>query len=1267
MAITQTNNPVKICNVEIKKKQPNKQRVQKYCIQAGNYYRRKNNDGSASWYFLLGGQNNKNINEIQNNITNSSTYRNIGHSYVLKGKLHKAKKLYSRFLKNSSVPWADKIVQANYKLLNKLYPAKKRNLKQGLELWNKIYAPLINVNKLNNNFKKEKKEKKYKKAIKYLTQIIALQKKYQNQDNISIRDNLYHLGVIYSYDKQYKKSLNTLLKVKNTHQENAYNKKDYSDLLLWIANNYEKLYQYDKAIKYREESLKIKTKILGEDHISLTKGYSHLGRLYFKIASYPNALKLYQKAMAITKKSNNKNDIKTAESYNSIGLIYKRMGNYQESLKYYRKALTIIKKIVGNKHINTAIGYNNLAMLYEQTGEYAEALKYAKKALAIKEKILNIKDPSLHTAYSNLGTLYKALGEYRKSLKYYTKALTIQIDVFGGDHVDTATSYGQIGMLYDIMGNYKDALQYTQKALTITKRIMGEYSPSTVTSYGNLAYVYYDIGNFPMALKYHKKALTSTEKVLGKEHIETAKSCNNVGFIYYNMGDYDMALEHYQKTLSIKEKVLGAKHISTAISYNNIGSLYHKIKMYSKALEYYQKALTVREEILGKLHTATAESYNNMGAISKDMKHYSKALNYYQNALSIQKKVLPKEHPSLATTYNNLGLLYQASSKPLKALEYLHKALAIREKILGNKHFLTALSYNSLSSTYYSTHNYPKSYHYARLAFDNFLFNREKVFTILDAKQKEKYLTSTAGYISSLLLSTYQYIYQLNKDNNTQEIRNILNSGANAWLNYKGSIFDSENTIAMLYSSTKDKKIKAKIDDLVSSKRYLAKLYQSLPKPKERESWKNNIKKTEEKIARLTNEISSKATSFKEQQRLKSITYKDITSHLKKDELYIDYAKVGKYYYLFSLDKKDTISFTQISYKNTRKIDNLVKIFREDIDTILKGKNLTDEKLKRLTESSKEKLFQLYKLVIKQPLAKQLKTKNSLIISPDGGLKLLPFETLFNKENSKYLIEEKEIRYIPSGKELVRLYKYSKDKVNKKQSAVIFANPNFDTKITSASKEEIAITPNTSRSGIIKSLFRMRFSPLPGTKAEAEAIKETLKKNTVSEYQESKATESTLMKVKEPKILHIATHGFFINDTTIPNPMLKSGIALAGANASVIKGKSDGVVTALKLSGLDLKGTELVVLSACETGVVDINATDSVSGLSKAFIQAGAKNIVMSLWSVDDEATKELMISFYQEMKENKNYAKALKAAKLKMIAQGRHPFYWAAFVVSGL
>jgi len=1180
----QGNEAVNICNKEIKKKRPNKQRVQKYCTQAGRYYERKSNDSFASWYYLLGGQNDKNINEIRKATNSISSYRNIGHSYALTGKMNKAKNFYTLYLAKSNIPRADIAIQTNYKLLYKLYPHKKENIIKGLAVWNTLYAPLRSANSLYGNFLKAKKAKHYKEAIQYLTRIITLQEKYQKKDNVGIRDNLYHLGVIYSYDKQYEKSLEALQKTENIYDKVSKKDKNYSDLLVWIANDHQKLHDNKKAIEYRKKSLNITIKLLGKEHTSLAHKYNNLGVLYNEEGEYSKALDCHKKALVITKKAYGENHISTAACYANMGLIYKKTRDYPNALKYQEKALAIQKKVLGEKHPDTAISYNNLAMLYQKTEAYHKALSYARKALEIKEKILGDKHPSRVGGYTNLAGIYKAIGNYPKALKYYQKALTINIEIFGEKHPDTAKSYGNLGMFYDAIGDYQKALKYVQKALSVTEKILGEKHSSTLTSYSNLGFVYFHMGNYSQSLKYHQKASLLTEKMLGKKHPDTAASYNNIAFLYYHMGKYSKALEYNKKTLLSKEKTLGKKHTSTAISYNNLGGLYLKTGDYPKALKYCKKALDIREEVFGTNHMSTAESYNNLGRV-----------------------------------YAVMG-------------------------------------------------NYNKAHHYAQQAFNIFLANRDKVFNALDSKQKEKYLTANTQYVDLLLSTTYRYITQLKKEKQTKEAQQILPSGTNAWLNYKGSIFDSENAIAMLYASTKDQKLKVKIDDLVSSKRYMAKLYQSLPKPKERETWKKNIKNTEEKIAKLTNQISSKASSFKEQQGLKSISYKDVTSHLKQNELYIDYAKAGGYYYLFSLDHKENITFIQIDKKSTKKIDNLVKVFRNDVNTILNSKDITDEKLKALTESSKEKLSKLYELVIKNPLGDTIKNKTSIIISSDGALRLLPFEALFDKENNQYFIEEKEIRYIPSGKELVRLYKYSKNKVSKAQkNTIIFANPNFDTKIVSVSKEEIAITPNTSRAGIIKSLFRMRFAALPGTKAEAKAIKATLNKNSVSEYQQNKATESTLMTIKEPKILHIATHGFFINDNTIPNPMLKSGIALAGANASVIKGKSDGVVTALKLSGLNLKGTDLVVLSACETGVVDINSTDSVSGLSKAFIQAGAKDIVMSLWSVDDEATKELMTSFYQEMKENKNYAKALKAAKLKMIEEGRHPFYWGAFVVSGL
>jgi CHAT domain-containing protein len=532
-------------------------------------------------------------------------------------------------------------------------------------------------------------------------------------------------------------------------------------------------------------------------------------------------------------------------------------------------------------------------------------------------------------------------------------------------------------------------------------------------------------------------------------------------------------------------------------------------------------------------------------------------------------------------------------------------------------------------------------------------------FIVLNANQKNTYLQANFMRINSLLYIALTYLNSLKKSNKQRQF--ILQSTINSWLNYKGSVFDSENTISILYVNTQDKALKEKMDTLINYKRILAKLYQTLPQNNDYKSWQEKIKNIENKITELTTSIASKAESFKEQEGLKSISYTDISTNLKENELYIDYAKGGEFYYIFTLDKYNNISFYQIDVKKSQTIEQLIASFREDIQKLIGSKGT-------LSIHSKEKLSALYQLLIQEPLSKELKQYSNLIISPDGALRLLPFEALYDTKAQKYLIESKEIRYIPSGKELVRLYKYASKSSNPTPNAAIISNPNFDYVNTANKSVDIGVTPNTNQVNIVKSLFKMHFTPLLGTKIEAENITKILKPTTtITNYQEDRANETNLMRLLSPNILHIATHGFFINDANVPNPMLKSGIALSGANESAKSKEGEGIVTALKLSGLKLKSTDLVVLSACETGVVDINDTDSVSGLGKAFIQAGAKDIVMSLWSVDDNATKDLMIDFYQGIQHNSNYAKALKEAKLKMITQGKHPFFWAGFVLSGL
>jgi len=809
---------------------------------------------------------------------------------------------------------------------------------------------------------------------------------------------------------------------------------------------------------------------------------------------------------------------------------------------------------------------------------------------------------------------------------------------FGGQHPDTAKSYNDIGINYEDMGNYPKALEYHLKALAIREKILSKQHPDTAESYNNIGRIYGGMGNYPEALKYLRKAFGIQEKILGKQHPNTATSYNNIGKIYDAMGDYSKALEYELKSLVIREKILGKKHPDTATSYNNIGKIYDAMGDYSKALEYELKSLVIREKILGKKHPDTATSYNNIGKIYGAMGDYSKALEYESKSLAIREKVLGKQHPDTALSYNNIGKIYGVMDDHSKALEYQLKSLVIREEVLGKQHPHTAISYNNIGSTYNDMGDHSKAYQYTQKAFAIFLQQRHNNFFVLDTSQKKQYLSANERMIDNLLHYTNKYQQTLLKNRTPQQAIQLVQTTLNDWLAYKGSILDSENRLVSFAKTSKDPAIQQKYQQLVTLKQSYSTLNQSYPSEKQQEAWKQQLKQHKTQIAALERDITQTDPRFKDKKALQKITSKAIANGLNEKELYIDYGRTGSSYYLFTIDHDNRISFTAFSKKDSKTIDQQIALFTDDIDAIITDNKKSND----LRKGSQAILGQLFQLLIPPTLATKIANKDRLIISPDRALHLLPFGALYNQSNKQYLVQQKDIRYIANGKEFVRLsHQQQQSQTIKNNKVVIFANPDFGE--------------------------GMAFAPLPGTKIEAEAIIDILESSSNIRYYSGKnASEANLLSIHQPAILHIATTGFFNADT--PNSILQSGLILAGANASIARGRGEGIVTALDLSGLDLKGTELVVLSACDTGKIDPSHTNGVSGLTKAFMQAGSKLVIVSLWQIADKETAELMQTFYQKSKDNgSQYASALKHSKLVMIKKGLHPYYWAGFVLHGL
>jgi len=312
-----------------------------------------------------------------------------------------------------------------------------------------------------------------------------------------------------------------------------------------------------------------------------------------------------------------------------------------------------------------------------------------------------------------------------------------------------------------------------------------------------------------------------------------------------------------------------------------------------------------------------------------------------------------------------------------------------------------------------------------------------------------------------------------------------------------------------------------------------------------------------------------------------------------------------------------------------------------------------------------------------EKIGAKLGTSTKVYFSPDGVFHNINLNTLYNPKTKKYLLEEKDIRMVTSTKDLVNPSPAEEE--NKLAELVGF--PNYY-----ASGPTASITTSDRKSPQMSYGLRLEsvgtLAELPGTKTEVDKIAGVLEGKgwEVKNYTGGSALEQTIKESYKPRVLHIATHGFFQPDSTKgSNPLLRSGLMLTGAG-STLKGEKnesgeDGILTAYEAMNLNLDNTDLVVLSACETGLGEIKNGEGVYGLQRAFKVAGARSIIMSLWKVDDEATQELMVSFYKKWLENstdssklsvRSKRQAFLAAQKELKAKYPNPYYWGAFVMVG-
>ena len=620
----------------------------------------------------------------------------------------------------------------------------------------------------------------------------------------------------------------------------------------------------------------------------------------------------------------------------------------------------------------------------------------------------------------------------------------------------------------------------------------------------------------------------------------------------------------------------------------------------------------------------------------------------YLRSLAILEKVLGKEHPNVAASLNNLALLSWSQGDITRATDFLTRGLEIEEK------------------------------------------NLQLIYAVGSEQRKQNYAQTFTGSSNAMITLALQQ-----PKNPT-----LAKLAATTVLRRKGRVLDAmTDTVQILRSQLEDNpETKKLFDQYLDVQQQLANLVYRGQGEEKFEIYKQQIQQLEAEKERLEEQVSVRSAEFRKE--ITPVELADIQTQIPPDAAMVEIVQ----YKPFNLkgknnsEKWDKPRYAAVVLRRTGEpqwvdlgdaatIDESVNSFRKVLETgsVLRGIDVTpDEKsqVSRLQEIART----LDKQVM-EPLRPLLGDARHLLLSPDGQLNLIPFEALKDEQN-KYLVEKYAFSYLTTGRDLLRLETTAKQLSN----PVVFADINYE-------QQQTVIAPNStikrrgSENKRSADFANLRFGPLAATLPESQEIKKIFPKTDV--FLGEKATETAIKQLQTPSILHLATHGFFLPDKDIKpvspgignlnnpleppqylnleNPLLRSGLALAGFNSRQNKqsdnNTEDGVLTALEVAGLRLRGTKLVVLSACETGVGDVKTGDGVYGLRRALVIAGSQTQLLSLWQVADDGTKDLMVEYYQKIKAGKGRHEALREVQLEFLnsdTKYNHPYFWASFIPSG-
>lgn len=924
-----------------------------------------------------------------------------------------------------------------------------------------------------------------------------------------------------------------------------------------------------------------------------------------------------------------------ALGYNTFAqLIPKDLSNLASKENLNKLKGNVIKKMSDARNEYDEASFNYAVSLSDNAGLYESEERYRKHQKLLLEVVKSTdteKNTPLEKASNKneVGEMMYESNRFNLAETYFKRAVELYEEEGEVKHPVYARALSNLGLLYHTTGRYVLAEEYTIKALDLRKEIFSDTNAAYAASVNNLAVLYKEMGKYNESEKLIAQAISVNEQSLGKNSVHYALSLNNQAMLYQAIGRYNIAEPILQQAIEIAGKTLKEKSTNYVRLMVNLALLYQDMKKYSEAEQIYLKAIKIKENRLGTSHPDYAHLLNNLAALYMLMNKYDQVESLLKKSSDIYKKQFGDKHPSYATTISNLGNFYRVMNRPSDAEPLLTQALQIRKESLGENHPEYVNSLESLGLLNWQNGKLSEASSLLKQVLDKNIEHIHTYFAPMSEAEKAKFWEK----VQPKFIRFISFVLDAQKINPS-----IVGDLYNYQLATKALLLNSTSKVKEQILSSGDKALIKEYLEWLDEKENLARLY-TLSKA-ELADEKINL----DSLERATNEreklLSQKSKLFSEEYSIRSTSFKDVQLALDPTEAAIEIIQFRKFNKVFT----DSVFYLALILTKEKPQPTLV--------VLENGNQLEKKHYKIYINSVKQKLkdensYSQFWSKIDQATG----SKKNLYVSLDGIYNQINLNTLLTPQG--YLIDLKNIRIVTNSKELISIKK-AKASQNSNH-AVLIGFPDY---------------------GASESILK-----LPGTKKEIESIKAILTagKYTSKVYLQADATEQNLKTLKSPKILHIATHGFFLAESdnqgdekvfgiesakSRENPLLRSGLMLAGASQA-IEGKSEnGIITAYEVMNMQLDKTEIVVMSACETGLGDVKNGEGVYGLQRAFQVAGANAIVMSLWKVNDDATQQLMTSFYKNYSVSNNKQTAFKKAQQELKAKFKDPYFWGAFVL---